>query len=130
VLGGSPSDTPEGGYFIPPTIFGDVSRDARIATEEIFGPVVTVTPFRTQEEAIAIANGTQYGLSATLWTQDLSKAHLVAQAMDAGIIWVNTWMLRDLRTPFGGMKASGLGREGGRHSIDFYTEVQNICIVP
>jgi len=116
------------GYFHEPTVVTGLAPECRTMQEEIFGPVVTVTPFRTQEEAIAIANGTQYGLSATLWTQDLSKAHLVAQAMDAGIIWVNTWMLRDLRTPFGGMKASGIGREGGTHSIDFYTETQNICI--
>jgi len=118
------------GYFFAPTVVTGLAPSCRVMNEEIFGPVVTVTPFDSEEEVVAWANGTPYGLSATIWTTDLGRAHRVAQSMDAGIIWVNTWMLRDLRTPFGGMKASGLGREGGRHSIDFYTEVQNICIVP
>lgn len=117
-----------GGYFLNPTIITGLTPSCRVMTEEIFGPVVTVTPFDTEEEVIAYANGTNYGLSATIWSQDVDRAHLVAQAMHAGIIWVNTWMTRDLRTPFGGMKFSGVGREGGKHSIDFYTEVQNICI--
>ncbi len=131
VLGG---DRPQlegdlaGGYFLNPTVITGLTPSCRVMQEEIFGPVVTVCPFDTEEEVIAHANGTRYGLSATLWTSDLSRGHRVAQAMDAGIIWVNTWMLRDLRTPFGGMKASGIGREGGRHSIDFYTEARNICI--
>ena len=123
-LGGDLAD----GYFLNPTVITGLTPSCRVMQEEIFGPVVTVCPFDTEEEAIAGANSTRYGLSATLWTRDLSRGHRVAQAMDAGIIWVNTWMLRDLRTPFGGMKASGLGREGGRHSIDFYTETSNICI--
>ncbi len=116
------------GYFLNPTVITDLHPSCRVMQEEIFGPVVTITPFDTENEAVAFANGTRYGLSATLWTENLSRGHRIGQAMDAGIIWVNTWMLRDLRTPFGGMKASGLGREGGRHSIDFYTEAQNICI--
>lgn len=131
VLGG---DSPElnnelsGGYFLNPTIITGLSPSCRVMNEEIFGPVVAVTPFDTEEEVIGYANQTSYGLSATIWSNNVDRAHLVAQAMHAGIIWVNTWMMRDLRTPFGGMKASGVGREGGAHSIDFYTEVQNICI--
>ena len=116
------------GYFATPTVIAGLAPNCRVMQEEIFGPVVTVTPFETEEEAVAIANGTRFGLSATIWTANLKRAHRVGQAMDAGIIWINTWMLRDLRTPFGGFKASGLGREGGSHSIDFYTESQNICI--
>ena len=117
-----------GGYFLNPTVITGLTPSCRVMNEEIFGPVVTVTPFDTEEEVIAYANQTIYGLSATIWSTNVDRAHLVAQAMHAGIIWVNTWMMRDLRTPFGGMKASGVGREGGKHSIDFYTEVQNICI--
>lgn len=131
VLGGDRPSLPAelaSGYFLNPTIITGLSPTCRVMQEEIFGPVVTVTSFKNHEEALSIANQTRYGLSATIWTQNLNRAHRTAQAMDAGIIWVNTWMLRDLRTPFGGMKASGLGREGGRHSIDFYTETQNICI--
>jgi len=116
------------GFFLLPTVIEGLTPDCRVLQEEIFGPVVTLTPFDDEAQAIAWANGTRYGLSATIWTQDVGRAHRVAQAMDAGVVWVNTWMLRDLRTPFGGMKASGIGREGGRHSIDFYTEVRNICI--
>ena len=117
-----------GGYYLQPTIITGLEPSCRVMTEEIFGPVVTVTPFDSATEAIGHANATRYGLSGTVWTTDLNKGHQVAQALDAGIIWVNTWLLRDLRTPFGGMKASGVGREGGHHSIDFYTETQNICI--
>lgn len=118
----------QNGFFLEPTVVSGLAADCRVQQEEIFGPVVTITPFDCEDEVVAWANSTRYGLSATLWTGDLSRAHRVAHAMDAGIIWVNTWMLRDLRTPFGGMKASGVGREGGHHSIDFYTEIQNICI--
>jgi len=117
-----------GGYFFNPTIIIGLRPGSRTMQEEIFGPVITITTFKDENEVIAMANGTKYGLSASIWTRDVGRAHRVAQAMDAGIIWVNTWMLRDLRTPFGGMKASGIGREGGRHSIDFYMESQNICI--
>lgn len=129
--GGKAPDLPEPfqyGFFLEPTVVSGLAPNCRVQQEEIFGPVVTITPFDREEEVVAWANGTKYGLSATIWTGDLSRGHRVAHAMDAGIIWVNTWMLRDLRTPFGGMKASGVGREGGGHSIDFYTEVQNICI--
>ena len=132
ILTGGSSPNFEGdlrnGYFFEPTVITGLAPSCRVMNEEIFGPVVTVTPFKTEAEVIELANRTQYGLSATLWTTNLGRGHRVAQAMDAGIIWVNTWMMRDLRTPFGGMKASGLGREGGVHSIDFYTETQNICI--
>ena len=93
-----------------------------------FGPVVTVHPFDDEAEAIAIANGVAYGLSASLWTRDLHRAHRVAAALESGTVWVNTWLMRDLRVPFGGVKASGLGREGGRWSLDFYTEASNVCI--
>jgi aminomuconate-semialdehyde/2-hydroxymuconate-6-semialdehyde dehydrogenase len=96
--------------------------------EEIFGPVVTVTPFDSPEEAIAFANSTRYGLSASVWTRDLQKAHRVAAAIDSGTVWVNTWLLRDLRVPFGGMKESGVGREGGFDSLAFFTEAKNVCI--
>ena len=96
--------------------------------EEIFGPVVTVTPFDSPDEAIAYANGTRYGLSASVWTRDLQKAHRVAAAIESGTVWVNTWLLRDLRVPFGGMKESGVGREGGFDSLDFFTEAKNVCV--
>jgi aminomuconate-semialdehyde/2-hydroxymuconate-6-semialdehyde dehydrogenase len=96
--------------------------------EEIFGPVVTVTPFDSAEQAIAYANSTRYGLSASVWTRDLQKAHRVAAAIDSGTVWVNTWLLRDLRVPFGGMKESGLGREGGVDSLEFFTEAKNVCV--
>ena len=100
----------------------------RTATEEIFGPVVTVHPFDTEEEAVRMANGVPYGLSASLWTTDLGRAHRVAAALEAGMVWVNTWLLRDLRVPFGGVKSSGVGREGGRWSLEFFSEPVNICI--
>ena len=122
---------PEGivkGYFIAPTIITDLSKESRCVREEIFGPVVTVMPFDEEEEIIEQANDTSYGLGATIWTNDLRRAHRVAGEIEAGIIWVNTWYLRDLRTPFGGMKQSGIGREGGVHSFDFYSESTNITI--
>ncbi|MET3195560.1 aldehyde dehydrogenase [Bacillus sp. OAE603] len=116
------------GYFISPTIISGLSHDSRCVKEEIFGPVVTVLPFDTEDEVIERANDTHYGLGATIWTNDLRKAHRVAHQIEAGIIWVNTWYLRDLRTPFGGMKQSGIGREGGIHSFEFYSELSNITI--
>ena len=118
----------EGGYFLEPTVFENLSPDCRINQEEIFGPVVTLTPFDTEEEALAWANGTAYGLSATIWTTNLTRAHRVAQALHSGIVWVNTWLHRDLRTPFGGMKNSGVGREGGLEALRFFTEAQNVCV--
>jgi len=116
------------GHFYEPTILIDVPHSSRAIQEEIFGPVVTVTPFDSESEAIELANEPEYGLSASLWTENLSRAHRVARAVDAGVVWVNGWLLRDLRVPFGGMKASGVGREGGNWSHDFYTETKDICI--
>ena len=99
-----------------------------MVNEEIFGPVVTVIPFDTEEEVLDQVNDTDYGLSASIWTNDIRRGHRMAKEVEAGIIWVNTWFLRDLRTPFGGMKSSGIGREGGIHSFDFYSELSNVCI--
>ena len=128
VAGGSrPVDLPAGNY-LAPTVFADVKPSMRIFQEEIFGPVVAVTPFDTEEEAIRLANGTKYGLAAYLWTSDLKRAHRVAAAVESGMTWINSHNVRDLRTPFGGVKASGLGREGGQHSIDFYTESRIVHI--
>ncbi len=116
------------GYFIEPTVIEGLSQHCRTNQEEIFGPVVTLQKFETEEEAISLANDVQYGLSATIWTSHLSRAHRVAEKIEAGVIWVNTWLNRDLRTPFGGMKQSGIGREGGNMALNFFTEPKNICI--
>jgi aminomuconate-semialdehyde/2-hydroxymuconate-6-semialdehyde dehydrogenase len=118
----------DGGAFLEPTVITGLAPGCRTATEEIFGPVVTIHPFDTEEEAVAIANGVRYGLSATVWTRDLRRAHVVSGRLDVGMVWVNTWLLRDLRVPFGGVKESGYGREGGRHSLEFFSESRNICI--
>ena len=118
----------ERGYFIAPTVFENLPASCRTNQEEIFGPVVTLTLFDTEEEAMAMANGTAYGLAATIWTSDLKTAHRMAAGLHAGIIWVNCWLLRDLRTPFGGVKQSGVGREGGFEALRFFTEPKNICI--
>lgn len=118
----------EGGYFVEPTIWTGLGHDARICREEIFGPCCAVIPFDDEDEAIRLANDSPYGLAASIWTRDLSRGHRVGQAMDAGIAWVNCWFLRDLRTPFGGTKLSGIGREGGEHSVNFYSEPTNVCI--
>jgi aminomuconate-semialdehyde/2-hydroxymuconate-6-semialdehyde dehydrogenase len=128
LTGGKQPEGLERGNYLEPTIITGVDRNCRVVREEIFGPVVTVIPFDLEEEVIAQANDTHYGLSASLWTNDLRRAHRVAGQIEAGIIWVNTWFLRDLRTPFGGMKQSGIGREGGAHSFEFYSELSNICI--
>ena len=125
--GGRPEGFPTGNY-VAPTVFADVAPDARIFQEEIFGPVVAITPFDTEEEALALANNTKYGLAAYVWTSDLRRAHNFAQAIDSGMVWLNSNNVRDLRTPFGGVKASGLGREGGYRSIDFYTTQQSVQI--
>ncbi|NEN06924.1 5-carboxymethyl-2-hydroxymuconate semialdehyde dehydrogenase [Diaminobutyricibacter tongyongensis] len=125
--GGRPENLPDGNY-VSPTVFADVAPNARIFQEEIFGPVVTVTPFDTDEEALELANGVRYGLAAYLWTTDLVRAHTFAQNIDAGMVWLNSHNVRDLRTPFGGVKASGLGHEGGYRSIDFYTNQQAVHI--
>ncbi|MBM7095326.1 aldehyde dehydrogenase [Bacillus sp. H-16] len=121
-------DSLDKGCFVRPTIITGLGQSARCVQEEIFGPVVTVMPFDTEEEVIGYANDTKYGLGTSIWTNDLRRAHRVAHRIEAGIIWVNTWYLRDLRTPFGGMKESGVGREGGAHSFDFYSELSNVTI--
>ena len=125
--GGRPEGLPEGNY-IAPTVFVDVKPDARIFQEEIFGPVVAITPFDTEEEALVLANGVKYGLAAYVWTNDLRRAHTFAQRVESGMVWLNSNNVRDLRTPFGGVKASGLGHEGGYRSLDFYTDQQAVHI--
>lgn len=116
------------GYYIAPTIIENLAYDCRTNQEEIFGPVVTIMPFDTTEEVIMMANSTTYGLASTVWTENLTKAHNVAAQIHAGIVWVNCWLLRDLRTPFGGVKNSGVGREGGFEALHFFTEPKNVCI--
>lgn len=116
------------GWFIQPTVIEGLDQGCRTNQEEIFGPVVTIQPFDTEEEALAMANGVRYGLATTVWTSDLKRAHRVAARLESGIVWVNCWLLRDLRTPFGGMKDSGVGREGGWEAMRFFTEAKNVCI--
>jgi aminomuconate-semialdehyde/2-hydroxymuconate-6-semialdehyde dehydrogenase len=124
----SPNERTREGYFFPPTVIVDLPVACRTNREEIFGPVVTITPFDNEEEVIGYANDTDYGLSSSIWTQDLSRAHRVAEQIHTGTVWVNCWLIRDLRVPFGGMKASGVGREGGTEALHFFTEPKNICI--
>jgi aminomuconate-semialdehyde/2-hydroxymuconate-6-semialdehyde dehydrogenase len=131
LCGGTPPELQppfDEGYFLRPAIIEGLSNDCRTNQEEIFGPVVSIAPFDTEEEAIALANDTQYGLSATVWTQDISRANRVAERLQSGIVWINCWMVRDLRTPFGGVKNSGVGREGGVEALRFFTEPKNVCI--
>ena len=130
VCGGEALNIPgkENGYYIAPTIIEGLSPECSTNQEEIFGPVVTIMPFDTEEEVLAYANGTDYGLSATLWTENLSRAHQMAEKLEAGIVWINTWLMRDLRTPFGGVKNSGVGREGGFEALRFFTEPKNVCV--
>lgn len=118
----------ENGYYLRPVVIEGLPFDCRTNQEEIFGPVVTITPFDTEEEVLGYANSTEYGLSATLWTQDISRAQRISESLHAGIVWVNCWLLRDLRTPFGGVKHSGVGREGGLEALRFFTEPKNVCI--
>ena len=116
------------GSWVQPTIWTDLPETASVVREEIFGPCCHISPFDSEAEVIAKANDTRYGLSTAIWTRDLQRAHRVAAKVEVGITWVNSWFLRDLRTPFGGSKQSGIGREGGVHSLEFYTELRNVCI--
>jgi aminomuconate-semialdehyde/2-hydroxymuconate-6-semialdehyde dehydrogenase len=133
LCGGGPPAKPvsercRGGFFVEPTVIAGLDPDSRVNREEIFGPVVTVTPFEREDEVVAWANGTEYGLSASLFTRDLPRAHRMAERLAAGTVWINCWLLRDLRVPFGGMKRSGVGREGGEEALRFFTEPKNVCI--
>jgi aminomuconate-semialdehyde/2-hydroxymuconate-6-semialdehyde dehydrogenase len=119
---------PEGGCYFAPTVITGLSQSARCVQEEIFGPVVSVQPFDTEEEALTLANGVDYGLAASVWTRDLSRAHRMADRLQAGTVWINCWNRRDYRAPFGGMKASGTGREGGRYSLEFFSQDRNVCV--
>jgi aminomuconate-semialdehyde/2-hydroxymuconate-6-semialdehyde dehydrogenase len=116
------------GFYLRPTVIEGLDYNCRVNQEEIFGPVVTITPFDTEEEVLKMANSTQYGLSATIWTENLTRAHRVADEVQAGIVWINSWLVRDLRTPFGGVKASGVGREGGFEALHFFTEPKNVFV--
>lgn len=121
-------DARDNGSWVRPTIWTGLPANARCLREEVFGPVCHITPFDDEEEVVALANDCDYGLAASIWTQDVTRAHRVAGRMHTGIVWINTWFMRDLRTPFGGVRMSGIGREGGRHSLDFYSEITNICV--
>jgi len=122
------SGAQQGGWFLEPTIIEGLGHECRTNQEEIFGPVVTLIPFDSEEEVIKMANSTKYGLSSTIWTKNLQTAHRVAGDLQVGIVWINCWLLRDLRTPFGGTKSSGVGREGGFEALQFFTEPKNVCI--
>lgn len=132
ILLGGHAVQPEGrcstGWFIAPTVIENLAHDCRTNTEEIFGPVVTLTPFDTEDDALLYANCTTYGLASTVWTENLTRAHRVAAKIKSGIVWINCWLLRDLRTPFGGTKQSGVGREGGWEALRFFTEPKNVCV--
>ena len=132
VTGGArPAELPArcaGGFFFEPTVITGLDPRCRVNQEEIFGPVVTITPFDSERELIAAANSVPYGLAASVWTTDLGRAHRIARHLDAGTVWINCWMLRDLRVPFGGMKQSGVGREGGEEALRFFTEPKNVCV--
>lgn len=131
LCGGGPPALPEAckdGFFVEPAVITGLGPNCRVNQEEIFGPVVTVTPFDSEREAIEMANSTPFGLSATLWTQNLARAHRVAESLECGTVWVNCWLLRDLRVPFGGMKSSGVGREGGEEALRFFTEPRTVCV--
>ncbi len=131
ICGGKRPELPEylnNGFYLEPTVYVQENPKARICQEEIFGPIVTIIPFDTEEEALKIANDTEYGLNGVVWTENLQRAHRISHHVRAGTIWVNCWFVRDLRAPFGGFKKSGIGREGGHHSLEFFTEAKNICI--
>ena len=116
------------GCWVQPTIWTGLPETARVIKEEVFGPCCHIAPFDTEEEVLQKANDNEYGLATAVWTSDISRGHRVAQRMKVGLAWVNSWFLRDLRTPFGGAKHSGIGREGGVHSLEFYTELKNVCV--
>jgi len=118
----------ENGYYVKPTVIEGLDQNCKTNQQEIFGPVVTIMPFKDEQHALDLANSTQYGLSATLWTENLTRAHRIAGQIESGIVWINCWLLRDLRTPFGGVKNSGVGREGGFEALKFFTEPQNVCV--
>ena len=124
----APNERCRNGFFVQPTIIEGLGPTCEINQEEVFGPVITLQSFRTEEEAIQLANDSQYGLAATIWTQDIAKAHRTAAAVESGIAWINCWLVRDLRTPFGGVKSSGVGREGGFEALRFFTEPQSVCL--
>jgi aminomuconate-semialdehyde/2-hydroxymuconate-6-semialdehyde dehydrogenase len=129
--GGPPGELPSrcrNGFFIEPTVVAGLDVGCRVNQEEIFGPVTTITPFDRESEVVEWANSTSYGLSASIWTRDVTRAHRVAEAVDSGTVWINCWLLRDLRVPFGGMKQSGVGREGGLEALRFFTEAKNVCL--
>ena len=131
ICGGKRPELPDylnSGFYLEPTVYLQENPKARICQEEIFGPIVTIIPFDTEEEALKIANDTEYGLNGVVWTENLQRAHRISHHVRAGTIWVNCWFVRDLRAPFGGFKKSGIGREGGHHSLEFFTEAKNICI--
>lgn len=129
VVQGEISNDLKRGNFVPPTLLLDATNSMRVSQEEIFGPVLSVMTFETEEEAIQLANDTEYGLAGYVWTNDIKRGHRVAQAVDAGMLWINAQNVRDLRIPFGGMKASGMGREGGHYAIlEFYTEPKAIHV--
>jgi len=133
VLCGGGATTPDGprcagGWFIEPTLIGGLGPQCSTNQEEIFGPVATIAAFDDEDEAVALANGTRYGLAASLWSRDVDRCHRMARRLKAGLVWVNCWMIRDLRTPMGGMKDSGVGREGGMEAMRFFTEPKNVCV--
>jgi aminomuconate-semialdehyde/2-hydroxymuconate-6-semialdehyde dehydrogenase len=133
VLCGGRATTPEsarcsGGWFVEPTLIQGLAPDCSTNQDEIFGPVATISAFGNEEEAVSLANGTRYGLAASIWSRDVDRCHRIARRLQAGLVWVNCWMVRDLRTPMGGMKASGVGREGGLEAMRFFTEPKNVCI--
>lgn len=125
-----PQDLPKelrGGYYLTPAVVTGLTNKSRCCQEEIFGPVVTIVPFDTEAEAVSIANDSPYGLSASVWSKDIGLANRVAHSLETGYVWINCWLVRDLRMPFGGMKGSGIGREGGKYAIDFYSDVKTVC---
>ena len=131
LCGGGPAEVNgrcDNGYFIQPTVIEGLANNCQTNQQEIFGPVVTIQPFDTEDEVIGFANDTDYGLSSTVWTQDITRANRVAERIESGVVWINCWMIRDLRTPFGGVKQSGVGREGGEDSLRFFTQAKNVCI--